>query len=99
GFLFFAALLIVIGSRTWRALRHPPPDDPIPATLWTGVWVIFACACFGVVLEGPMGAVVFWVLLGLASADNLRGSDAEAEAESPPERLPITAEENQVSPA
>jgi hypothetical protein len=28
---------------------------------------MFVCACFGVVLEGPMGAVIFWTLLGMAS--------------------------------
>ena len=36
--------------------------------LWLGGWGIFTSACFGVVLEGPMGAVVFWTILGLASA-------------------------------
>jgi len=31
-------------------------------------WVLWFSACFGVVLEGPMGAVVFWTALGLANA-------------------------------
>jgi hypothetical protein len=31
-------------------------------------WVFWFSACFGVVLEGPMGAVVFWTALGLANA-------------------------------
>jgi hypothetical protein len=30
-------------------------------------WVFWICAGFGRVLEGPMGAVVFWTVLGLAS--------------------------------
>jgi hypothetical protein len=30
-------------------------------------WVLWFSACVGVVLEGPMGAVVFWIVLGLAN--------------------------------
>jgi len=30
-------------------------------------WVMWFSACVGVVLEGPMGAVVFWTVLGLAN--------------------------------
>ncbi len=30
-------------------------------------WVLWFSACVGVVLEGPMGAVVFWSVLGLAN--------------------------------
>ena len=30
-------------------------------------WVLWVSACFGVVLEGPMGAVVFWTVLGMAN--------------------------------
>ncbi len=30
-------------------------------------WVLWFSACVGVVLEGPMGAVVFWIALGLAN--------------------------------
>ncbi len=30
-------------------------------------WVLWFSACVGVVLEGPMGGVVFWVVLGLAN--------------------------------
>ena len=35
---------------------------------WCLVWVIFGSASFGVVLEGPMGAIPFWTFLGLANA-------------------------------
>ncbi len=37
-------------------------------SLWCMCWLIFISACFGVVLEGPMGAVVFWVFLGIANS-------------------------------
>jgi len=51
---------------TWRVLRHS--TDPVAHSLWVSPWVLLAAASLGVVLEGPMGAVVFWSLLGLASA-------------------------------
>lgn len=34
---------------------------------WSAAWVLMISACFGVVLEGPMGAVLFWSLLGIAN--------------------------------
>jgi len=43
---------------------------------WTGVAVLLGAAMFGVVLEGPMGAVPFWCALGMAME---RKSRAEAE--------------------
>ena len=54
---------------------------------WCFVWAIFVSACLGVVLEGPMGAVVFWVLLGAAAARSRAGADGadagEGEASGP----------------
>jgi hypothetical protein len=51
-----------------RTLRSVRSTDAGTAGLWCAAWVILVSACFGVVLEGPMGAVVFWTILGLASA-------------------------------
>lgn len=34
--------------------------------LWMSAVVLFVAANFGVVLEGPMGGIIFWSLLGLA---------------------------------
>ncbi len=71
-FLAFAALFL---NDLWR--RRVPPgapdgqasDDAVrDAALGCAALVIFVSACFGVVLEGPMGAVVFWILLGTATA-------------------------------
>jgi hypothetical protein len=59
---FFGALVL----KTWRALRDRS-TDPAAVGLWCAAWVILTSACFGVVLEGPMGAVVFWSVLGLAN--------------------------------
>ncbi|MBI4621987.1 MAG: O-antigen ligase family protein [Verrucomicrobia bacterium] len=59
-----------ITMRTWRAGRRAAQSDQPsePFAMWVGTWGIFVSACFGVVLEGPMGAVVFWTLLGMANA-------------------------------
>lgn len=35
---------------------------------WCVSWVLFLSACFGVVLEGPMGAITFWILLGVSNS-------------------------------
>jgi O-antigen ligase len=67
GFLSFAALIVAFAARTWRSLRNPQYASDAGAW-WCAGWVIFICACFGVVLEGPMGAVVFWTILGVANA-------------------------------
>jgi membrane protein implicated in regulation of membrane protease activity len=34
---------------------------------WCGVVAILVTSCFGVMLEGPMAAIVFWSLLGMTS--------------------------------
>ena len=60
--LYFCIVLVV---RAWGALRRS--DDPVLRSLWCGAGVILCSACFGVVLEGPMGAVIFWIMLGLAN--------------------------------
>lgn len=67
GFVSFLAVLLALAIRTWRALRGPETVF-VSGTWWCAAWVILVCACFGVVLEGPMGAVVFWTLLGVANA-------------------------------
>jgi hypothetical protein len=67
GLVSLLALVAVIGVRTWRVLRDPAVDAT-SLGLWAAAWAILVSACFGVVLEGPMGAVVFWSLLGLACA-------------------------------
>jgi hypothetical protein len=67
GLAAFLALVAAMAMRTWRALRNM---DTLftSGPWWCAAWVILVCACFGVVLEGPMGAVVFWTMLGVANA-------------------------------
>jgi hypothetical protein len=66
GFVIWTALSIAILHATWRALRYS--RNPLQWGLWCGVIVVLVAANFGVVLEGPMGAVPFWIMLALAEA-------------------------------
>ena len=45
---------------------------------WCGVIAIFATACFGVMLEGPMAAIVFWSLLGLSALREVELKESKA---------------------
>lgn len=63
GLVLFLGVLATMAVYTWRAVRA----GAIEAAPWCAAWVIAISACLGVVLEGPMGAVVFWILLGLAN--------------------------------
>lgn len=78
GFIPFLVVVGAIGVSTFRAIRRNAKS----AYLWTASCVILTSSAFGVVLEGPMGAVVFWSLLGLASSYDLHpgGSDAPPNA-------------------
>jgi len=72
GMLGLAPFLLVLtaaGAATWRALHGA---GPLVAGAWLAAWVVFVSACFGVVLEGPMGAAIFWSLLGFANAKRER---------------------------
>ena len=43
---------------------------------WCGACALLIAAAVGVVIEGPMGGIIFWTLLGLALA-NSKANDAE----------------------
>ena len=57
------AIMLIIARLTWKALLG---SNDRAVAYWCMVWVIFVSSCFGVVLEGPMGAVPFWIIVGLA---------------------------------
>ncbi|MBI2514135.1 MAG: O-antigen ligase family protein [Opitutae bacterium] len=42
-------------------------------------WVVWISACFGVVLEGPMAAVPFWIMLGLLNAERRAQEESQAD--------------------
>jgi hypothetical protein len=64
GLALFLLVVAMMARSAWPAFRRR--DFPTMG-LWSVVWIFFISACVGVVLEGPMGAVVFWTLLGLAN--------------------------------
>lgn len=57
--------------RAARAARSDPARQDA-LTLQAACWVVLVSACFGVVLEGPMGAIPFWIMLGLAHHEATR---------------------------
>jgi hypothetical protein len=80
GALGLAAWIAVsagIAILVWRLLKSGDPDGMGLASVIVVVWL---SACVGVVLEGPMGAVIFWTVLGLASSRSLAllGADMPA---------------------
>jgi hypothetical protein len=85
GTVGICALIIIVGlvcNRTWRALRNAGTDGTI-AGIWLAVLLILVSSCFGVVLEGPMGAVIFWSLMGLANGMPARtDNDGKSEPDS-----------------
>jgi hypothetical protein len=78
GFLAWIAVSAGLARMVWRLFRQGDPDGLGLASM---VCVIWASACVGVVLEGPMGAVTFWTVAGLANARALR--------EPPPAETPV----------
>lgn len=64
--IYFVQFRITL--RTARAARTAPTRMEA-ITLQAAIWVVLVSSCFGVVLEGPMGAIPFWIMLGLAHHD------------------------------
>ncbi|AOS44595.1 O-Antigen ligase [Lacunisphaera limnophila] len=83
--LSICALLLV---RTWRSLRRDGAS--LDWGLWCGLWIILVSATFGVVLEGPMGAVPFWIMLGLVAAPS-PAEPAPASLDTTPTQEPVEA--------
>jgi hypothetical protein len=97
GSIGLAAFLTFVGAlmvKTWRSLRNRS-TDPVAVGLWCAAWVILTSACFGVVLEGPMGAVLFWSVLGLANGM----APAERELEKVAGPAPQISEETDAAAA
>ena len=71
GLLIWLAFCATLLRCTWRSLRRT--DDRAAWGRWLALVIILVAAHLQVILEGPMGAVPFWVLLGLAhGADTAR---------------------------
>lgn len=68
GLLVLMAVYFLVAVETRKVVRWVRRGDA-PASLLTllsACWVILVSSCFGVVLEGPMGAIPLWIMLGLA---------------------------------
>ena len=68
GVAIFAVLTwIIISGGIRAALAVKAGRLPLSVLgYWCAVWVVLVVSAVGVVLEGPMGAVIFWVFLGVA---------------------------------
>jgi hypothetical protein len=85
GIASFAVVIFFIIREALRCARavwkkKAPAMDLAP---WCGVVIIFVTSCFGVMLEGPMAAVVFWTLLGLASYRQSLTTEASRDSQPP----------------
>jgi O-antigen ligase len=65
GLVLWLAISAGMARLIWRLFKGGDSDGMGLASLVCVVWV---SACVGVVLEGPMGAVLFWTALGLANS-------------------------------
>lgn len=100
GLLLYLLLICLLARETWRAIQlHRSGKSERELILrWCAVWSIFIPALFGVVLEGPMGAIIFWTFLGIAwertraerSMDNQ--PDEATLAVDTPSSLPLATE-------
>ena len=86
GLLSFIAVSISICRNALRTARLVARRKQPAETLghWCAVLVILGSASFGVVLEGPMGGILFWSLLGLAASQMTL---AEKQLEPPAEKI------------
>lgn len=69
GILSFALVVfhILRSSLRCAAVIRRGKTPALDIALWCGAIGILVASCFGVMLEGPMAAIVFWSLLGMAS--------------------------------
>jgi len=93
GLAVFLAILATLIARSVRIARWYRADAEAETalTLHGVAWIILCSACFGVVLEGPMGAIPFWIILGLAHREVSRLEETTAMA--PTTAVPKTATE------
>ena len=90
GLIGLIPLLAVIALMVIKTVRHCRAD-PNAGGPWLACCAIFVSACFGVVLEGPMGAVVFWTLLGVANRAGTADEAVAPEQAQTSEAEPVAA--------
>jgi hypothetical protein len=78
GLLAWIAVSAGMAKMAWHLFGRGDPEGIGLASIVCVTWI---SACVGVVLEGPMGAVVFWTVVGLANSSAKAGAvDAGAPA-------------------
>lgn len=90
GIVGLVPLLLISGLLAQRVIGAARSGKPTSG-LWCAAWVILVSACFGVVLEGPMGAVMFWSILGLAHGRDSLNSQSDITVTPPLHAGPGTA--------
>ncbi|MSU47584.1 MAG: hypothetical protein EXS37_00550 [Opitutus sp.] len=86
GLLVWLSIMVVMAREFLRFagnVRHEhTPEIRELMVLIAMCWVVLVSACFGVVLEGPMGAIPFWVILGVAHGEIRRLTPSEPDPEA-----------------
>jgi len=77
GLAIWLAASSAMARIVWRLLRRGDPDSLGLASATCVIWI---SSCVGVVLESPMGAVIFWTVLGLANSRAQAAPGAAAES-------------------
>jgi hypothetical protein len=84
-------VLLGLKQERWTGASHIKAQEALG--WWSFAAVIFISACFGVVLEGPMGAVLFWISLGCANRVTRDLLDGQYDEDEAPQDQPIPSTE------
>lgn len=73
GVLSFGVVVFFMLREAFRAARRVSQGRAGPASLilWCALLILLGSGSFGVVLEGPMGGILFWSFLGWAYYDSI----------------------------
>jgi hypothetical protein len=79
GALSFTLVMFLIVKSAIRDARAIAKTKADPNLLfnWCAVVTLLCSAMFGVVLEGPMGGILFWSLLGLAASQSIGKEESQ----------------------
>ncbi len=85
GLIFFCLIIYYIVASTYREVFLVRKSANLTQAFpyWCICWFIFFTACFGVILEGPMGGIVFWIFLGIAKSLSINYSHKDKPVEIP----------------
>lgn len=101
GLLIYLAITFAIAAQIYEVImycrRHGGPVHPA-LPYWSMCIIIYSSSTFGVVLEGPMGAVPFWAFLGIAGEITYRVRKEERKKDEVPLSA-LSRSENRPYPA